>query len=246
MKNWSKRKFFKITWFTLVFIFFVWNWTTFQSRHLPKDTFVNADFVSVVETKDQITFTSDTSNNKLEIIFLQGGLTDPKAYAPLCRKLAENGYTCHLIKMDWRLPQYNYQKVTTLFTLSKGNFIIGGHSQGGKMAAQLVYENPGVFKALFLMGTSHPRDIDLSSQSIPCMKLYAEKDGLASVEEVMQNKQKLPKNTKLTFIKGGNHSQFGYLGKLLMDNSAAISLEEQQQQTLANLLDFMKGIVTAY
>lgn len=51
--------------------------------------------------------------------------------------------------MDWRLPQYYYQKVSKLFDLTQGNFVIGGHSQGGKMAAQLVYENPNIFKGLF-------------------------------------------------------------------------------------------------
>ena len=85
--------------FSLVIIFFIWNWTTFQSHNLPKYTFLNSDFVSVTETDDQITFKSVTSKNELEIIFFQGGLTDPKAYAPLCRKFAENGFTCHLIKM---------------------------------------------------------------------------------------------------------------------------------------------------
>jgi len=43
-------------------------------------------------------------------------------------------------------------------------------------------------------------------------------------------------------IKGGNHSQFGYLGKLLMDNSADISLEEQQKQTVENILEFLNEI----
>jgi len=63
-------------------------------------------------------------------------LTDPKAYAPLCRQLAENGFTCHLIKMDWRLPQYDYKKTLKLFNLHSGSYVVGGHSQGGKMAAQ--------------------------------------------------------------------------------------------------------------
>ncbi len=242
MKKWSKRKIFKTIWFSLVLIFFSWNWTTFQSRNLPGDTFSNSTIVSVTETDDQIIFKSDTSKSKPEVIFFQGGLTDPKAYAPLCKKLAENGFTCHLLKMDWRLPQYDYQKVAVLFDLKQGNFFIGGHSQGGKMAAQFVYENPGLFKGLFLMGTSHPRDIDLSDQNIPCIKLYAGNDGLASVEEVMENKNKLPKGTKLVFIKGGNHSQFGYLGQLFMDQPAAISLEDQQQQAFQSLVNFMNEI----
>lgn len=241
-QKWSKRKIFRTIWFSLVILFFIWNWNTFQSHNLPKNTLLNSDLISVIETDDKISFKSKTSENKLEIIFFQGGLTDPKAYAPLCRKIAEYGFTCHLIKMDWRLPQYDYQKVSNLFNLNEGSFIIGGHSQGGKMAAQFVYENPNIFKGLFLMGTSHPRDIELSNQNISCIKLYADNDGLASVEEVMENKSKLPKNTELILIKGGNHSQFGYLGKLLMDGSPDISLEEQQKQTYTNLIEFIDRV----
>jgi Alpha/beta hydrolase family len=114
------------------------------------------------------------------------------------------------------------------------------------MAAKFVYENPNLMKGLFLMGTSHPRDIDLSNQNIPCVKLYAENDGLASVEEVLENKIKLPKDAKLVLINGGNHSQFGYLGKLLMDSSADISIEEQQQQTFDYLINFMHKIKNGF
>ena len=243
MKSWSKWKIFKTIWFSLVAIFFFWNWITFQSRNLPKDTFLNTDIVTVIETDDKITFKSDTSKNHIEIIFFQGGLTDPKAYAPLCRNLAIYGFTCHLIKMNWRLPKLDYQKVSMLFDFTQGSFIIGGHSQGGKMAAQLVYENPTMFKGLFLMGTSHPRDIYLSNLNIPCIKLYAEKDGPASIHEVLENRSKLPIDAELVLIKGGNHSQFGYLATLFMDNSADISLEIQQQQTLDYLINFIKEIL---
>ncbi|MFT3947918.1 MAG: alpha/beta hydrolase [Agriterribacter sp.] len=242
MKKWSKWKIFKTIWFSLVAIFFAWNWSTFQSRNLPKDTFENSDKVTVIKTDDFITFQANALNQNPKIIFFQGGLTDPKAYAPLCRKLAENGFTCHLMKMNWRMPQYDYKKTLSLFQLDSGNYVIGGHSQGGKMAAQIVYENPTLFKGLFLMGTSHPRDIDLSNLSIPTIKIYAEKDGLASVPEVMENKIKLPKNAKLVLIKKGNHSQFGYLGKLFMDESADISLEEQQKQTVENITIFINEI----
>ncbi len=241
-KKWSKRKIFRTVWFSLVTIFFIWNWNTFQSHNLPGNTFSNSNLISVIESDDKISFKSKAPKNELEVVFFQGGLTDPRAYAPLCRKIAENGFTCHLIKMDWRLPQYDYQKVSKLFDLNEGNFVIGGHSQGGKMAAQFVYENPNVFKGLFLIGTSHPRDIDLSIQNIPCIKLYADNDGLASVNEVMDNKSKLPNHSKLILIKGGNHSQFGYLGKLLMDSSPDISLEEQQNQTYNNLIEFINKI----
>lgn len=234
----KKRKLFRLIWFSLVAIFFIWQWTTYQSRDLPENTFKSDSTVSVKTTGDVITFLSKSSNYQNEIIFFQGGLTDPKAYAPLSRMIAENGFTCHLIKMDWRVPQWDYKKIETMFDLKNGKYIIGGHSQGAKMAAQFVYENPGLMKGLFLLGTSHPRDFDLSTRILPTIKLYGELDGLASVSEVMENRDKLPKNTDLVEIKGGNHSQFGYLGKLLTDNTSEIDLAEQQRLTFEKLIDF--------
>lgn len=238
----KKRNVFRLIWFSLVIIFFIWQWSTYQSRNLPKNTFQNDDKVTIEAKTQLITFRPKAKKNKSEIIFFQGGLTDPKAYAPLCRTIAENGFTCHLIKMDWRMPQWDYKKIINLFDLKNGHYIIGGHSQGAKMASQFVYENPGLMKGIFLLGTSHPRDFDLSSRTISSIKIYAELDGLASVAEVMENKDKLPANTKLLMIKDGNHSQFGYLGLLLTDETAKIDLNEQQKQTSEALIEFFKSV----
>ena len=240
----KKRNIFRLVWFSLVAIFFIWQWTTYQSRNLPENTFKNDNKVSIEKTSDKITFFSKNSKKQNEIIFFQGGLTDPKAYAPICRKIAENGFTCHLIKMDWRMPQWDYRKIETIFDLKNGKYIIGGHSQGAKMASQFVYENPHLMKGLFLLGTSHPRDFDLSDRILPTVKLYGELDGLASVSEIMQNKDKLPKNSILIQIKCGNHSQFGYLGKLLTDNNAEIDLAKQQLMTVEKLTEFFNSIET--
>ncbi len=238
----KKHNLFRLLWFSLVTVFFIWQWTTYQSRDLPENTFKNDRNVSIEESNDEFIFLSKNSKYQNKIIFFQGGLTDPKAYAPLCRKIAENGFTCHLIKMDWRMPKWDYKKIEAIFDLENGKYIIGGHSQGAKMASQYVYENPGVIKGLFLLGTSHPRDFDLSNRILPTIKLYGELDGLASVSEVKGNKGKLPKNTDLVEIKGGNHSQFGYLGKLLTDNTAEIDLAEQQRLTFEKLIEFFHEI----
>jgi len=240
----KNRNIFRLIWFTLVTIFFIWQWSTYQSRNLPENTFTNDSKVTVEKSSDKITFLSNNLRCQQQIIFFQGGLTDPKAYAPLCRGIAENGFTCHLIKMDWRMPQWDYTKIENMFDLKKGYYIIGGHSQGAKMASKFIFKNPDLMKGLFLLGTSHPRDFDLSNRSIPSIKLYAELDGLASVSEVMENKDKLPKNTKLVEIKGGNHSQFGYLGKLLTDGTAEIDLAQQQRLTIEKLTAFFKTVET--
>lgn len=241
----KKRNIFRIIWFSIVTVFFVVQCSSYQSRDLPENTFTDNSEVTIKISDDKITFVSLNSLNSInknEIIFFQGGLTDPKAYAPLCRQIAENGFTCHLIKMDWRMPQWDYTKINKMFDLQNGNFIIGGHSQGAKIASQFIFENSYLMNGLFLLGTSHPRDFDLSERTLPTIKLYAQFDGLASVSEVMENKLKLPKNTDLIEVLGGNHSQFGYLGKLLTDENPLISLTEQQSFTLNALIGFFKNI----
>lgn len=193
------------------------------------------------ETDGQIIFKPRQGTQSLAVIFFQGGLANPQAYGPLCRKVAAAGYNCHLIKMSFRLPQLDYQKISTLFNLQEGQYVIGGHSQGGKIAAQFVWEIPTAMQGLFLMGTSHPRDIDLSSLDIPTLKFYAENDGLASVEEVLENKDKLPANTEMIMIEGSNHSQFGYLGTLFMDDRATITTAQQQTLVADSLIRFLHG-----
>jgi len=46
------------------------------------------------------------------LIFFPGAMVDPKAYVPLCRKIADNNIKVYLIKMPWRLASqgYNLQK----------------------------------------------------------------------------------------------------------------------------------------
>jgi hypothetical protein len=65
------------------------------------------------------------------------------------------------------------------------------------------------------------------------------------VKEVVENKNKLQRNAKLVLLKGANHSQFGYLGKLLMDDSVEIFIEEQQMITIKYLSEFLNDLALA-
>jgi hypothetical protein len=67
---------------------------------------------------------------------------------------------------------------------------------------------------------------------------------LANVPEALENKDKLPANSKLVLIPGGNQSQFGYLGTRFMNSSATINLEQQQSIVLQNIVSFLNEIDT--
>jgi hypothetical protein len=238
----KKHKIFRNIWFTIVLIFMIWQWNSYQAKGLPEQLFENSMHVEVSESSDKISFISTIDSSETEVIFFQGGLVDPEAYAPFCRAITEQGFNCHIVKMDWRMPAWGYESIEELFELESGKYVLAGHSQGAKMAAQFVYENPNLMKGLILMGTSHPRDFNMNSRSTPTLKLYAEHDGLANVKEVMTNKSLLPQNASLVMIEGGNHSQFGYMGQLLMDESAIISVGVQHEQMLNHVIAFLKKL----
>lgn len=235
------RKIFRFVWLPLVTIASIWYWWAYQARGIEAAVWESNAAVQVVDNEDFIAFSPPNAEVK-EVIFYQGGLVQPEAYAPLCRKIAECGYKCLIIKMPYRLAiwGYNKPKELSLLTDTTKQYIFIGHSQGGKMVAQFAYENPELVDGLVLLGTTHPKEIDMSLLKMPVMKIYASHDGIAGAEKVLANKSKLPKTTKFALIQGGNHSQFGYLGTLLGDNEAQISQEEQQKVILEYIIDFLK------
>ena len=105
------------------------------------------------------------------------------------------------------------------------------------MACRAVLSDPKVFSTLVLIGTTHPKQDDLSSLPIRATKIYASNDGVAPPNRTLANKGLLPATTKWVEIKGGNHSQFGHYGHQLFDGKAIISREAQQAATRSALLE---------
>ena len=97
--------------------------------------------------------------------------------------------------------------------------------------------DPNAFSAMVLVGTTHPKQDDLSSLPIPVTKVYASNDGVAPPNRILFNRRLLPKDTQWVEIKGGNHSQFGYYGHQLFDGKATITRETQQTATRSALLE---------
>ena len=108
-KKWTGRKIFRITWVACGLIFMGWMFNSYQSKGIDKDIFKSDSTVEVVENGDFYSFTPKISYQKV-FIFYPGALVDPKAYAPLCRKLSDNGCKVLLIKMPWRLAKNGYKK----------------------------------------------------------------------------------------------------------------------------------------
>ncbi|MBW1658201.1 alpha/beta hydrolase [Flavobacterium quisquiliarum] len=240
-KKWKLKKILKTIWILAGLLFTIWLFYSYESDGVDKSFLQTNNLVKVKGTSDYYLF-EPKKEFKNVVIFYPGAMVEAEAYVPLCRRLADKNIKVYLIKMPWRLASkgYNKPKDLHLFEDTSKNYILAGHSQGGKMAAQFVYENPKLIDKLILIGTSHPRDISLAAIEIPVLKIYGSKDGVADEGSILENKSKLPQGTKFQRIEGANHCQFGYYGFQLGDDKADISREQQQKETLDAMVSFIQ------
>ena len=187
----------------------------------------------------------DASDDKVALIFICGSGISAHAYAPLLRPIAELGYPVFVVKLPFRFAPFQSHKSEAVGRARRvivehpeiARWVIAGHSLGGALATRVTEADPTAIAAMVLIGTTHPKQDDLSSLPMPVTKVFASNDGIALPEQVVFNKRLLPPHTKWVEIKGGNHSQFGHYGHQLFDGTATISREAQQAATRAAILE---------
>jgi len=223
----------------------LWLANSYRTRGLTKDVLQSSPTVSVVDAETMLQFIPTSSNSRSGLIFICGSGVSAHAYAPMLRPIAEAGHAVFIVKLPFRFAMLESQKETAIdraVSVSSAHpeisqWVISGHSLGGALACRAARSKPQAFSAMVLVGTTHPKQDDLSSLTLPITKVYASNDGVAPVEKVVSNKGLLPKDTQWVEIKGGNHSQFGHYGHQLFDGKATISREVQQTATRSALLD---------
>lgn len=182
------------------------------------------------------------------LVFICGSGVAAEAYVPMLRPLADAGFPVIIIKLPLRFAPLDSNKDEALQRVRRTmaahgevqRWVVAGHSLGGALAARLAHEAPNLPAALVLVGTTHPKQQDLSGLRIPVTKVFASNDGVARTADVMRNRPLLPPQARWIEIKGGNHSQFGHYGHQLLDGDPAVSREAQQAIVTQALLDTLK------
>lgn len=233
--------------FWLVFCGFqIWS---MQAKGVADTIFADGENVSVAETAEHIMFTPAIDTLGPALLFYPGALVDPDAYAPMARDIALAGYKAVVIKVPYRMAVSEGQEETTwqrtLDVMSSDNtkqWVIGGHSRGGRMAVAFAEKNEPRLAGLLLIATTHPREKDLSGVGMPVMKIYGSEDGLASEAEIKDFSANLPADTKYHRIEGANHQQFAWYGSQLGGGKAKISREAQHAALIEATLTFLSDL----
>ncbi len=238
----------RIVWMVSGLSFMAWLFISSQARGFDEYIMESNARVLVADTADYLRFTPRQQKANCGLLFYPGAMIEPLAYAPLARTLADKGVEVVILKLPMRLAPLESQvqqlfNQTIKFAASQQQrhttWSLGGHSRGGALAAKFAQNHEDHIDGLILIGTSHPKNDDLSDLVIPVTKIYATEDGLASPKEVLANAGLLPERTRWVEVTGGNHAQFGWYGSQLGDGKASISREEQQEILVDAVSDAM-------
>ncbi len=227
-----------------------WVANTMRTRGVDAAFLQSGGGVSVSDRREAIELRPDGTPRAAGLVFLCGAGVDAKAYLPLLRPVAEAGHVTVVIKLPYRLALLERHREDAMARAREamasrpqvGRWIVAGHSLGAALAARLALSDSSRLSGLVLVGTTHPRDHDLSALEMPVTKIYGTRDGVAPPDAVRANARLLPAATRWVEIDGGNHSQFGHYGHQLFDGTATISREDQQAAVRRELLESLARI----
>jgi hypothetical protein len=202
--------------------------------------------VQQVEGQDWYVFTPTSGLVDSGFIIYPGGFVDPRAYAPLARDIAADGYQVVLVPMPLNLAVLDFGAADGIVAAFPeiSSWAIGGHSLGGAMAAQYIAGNPTAMDGLALWASYPAETTDLSPLPIQAVSIFGDADGVASMSTIEAAESRLPPDTVFVQIPGGNHTQFGFYGENLQrgDNPAGISREDQQTIVVESTVQMLDSI----
>lgn len=232
---------------SLFLLWIIWN----MQAHGVNDDWLHSSSTVVVTSDGEVTtfMPAGAGADTHAIAFLPGGGVDPDAYVPLIRRIADTGVPIALVELPWRMAFSESAKAATWQRVLRAHAALGrarplvlaGHSRGGALTAAFAYDHAATLSGLIMIGTTHPRDHNLSALRIPVLKIAATRDCVADLDATRANARNLPASTTWVVIDGGNHAQFGYYGSQLGDCAADISRDEQQNQTFGAILTWLAG-----
>jgi dienelactone hydrolase len=177
-------------------------------------------------------------------IFYPGARVDFRAYAPALVEIAQSGTQVFLTRMPLNMAIFGQNLADEIIQANPQihQWVIGGHSLGGAMAAQYAYSHPDKINGLILLAAYATKDSDLSKSSVLVLTISGTNDGLATPDDIQASLQWLPTGATRVQIQGGNHAQMGWYGEQSGDNPASISREEQQDQIVIASIELLKKV----
>ena len=230
---------------TLLFLgvvsFLIWANTPAAPEPYALESLASTEAVGFDKRDPWLVFTPMRSDPEVGLILYPGGRVDARAYAPHAQSIAAAGYKVVIVRMPLNLAFFGQNRANAVIEAYPGisQWVIGGHSLGGAMAAEFAASNPELISGLVLWASYPAQSNDLSDTGLPVLSVYASNDGLATIDKIEDARDNLPADTRFIEITGGNHAGFGWYGAQQGDGPLEITPRDQQDQVVKATVTFL-------
>ncbi len=193
---------------------------------------------AVPVTKIEHGYFLDGPGTEEALIFYPGGKVEAESYAPMLYSLAMKGVDVFLMDMPLRMAIFAPNRADEVLSqYDYSEWLICGHSLGGMIAAGYYVDHMDSLDGLVLLAAYKIGD---PYEGGKLLSLYGSEDKLLNREMYETDREFWPPDSTEVLLEGGNHCQFGNYGFQRGDGEATISRDEQQSQTVEEILNFME------
>ncbi|MGZ7158957.1 MAG: alpha/beta hydrolase, partial [Methanobacterium sp.] len=145
-------------------------------------------------------------------------------------------------KMPFNLAFFGMNKADDVIAQHPeiNSWVMMGHSLGGVFASDYAVNHQDKVKGVVYLA-SYP-SANASNATFKALSIRGSLDALTTSQNIDENKNKFPANTTFITIEGGNHYNNGNYGVQAGDNNSTITREQQQEQTINAILEFLKNL----
>lgn len=205
----------------------------------------DADAIEALDSDEQVTVTEisegylfDGPGEDAAVVFYPGGKVEEESYAPLLQQLAAQGIDAFLLEMPFRLAVFDMDAADDVVgDYDYDQWVMAGHSLGGVAAASYASEHADEVDGLVLLASYPTEEI---SEQTKMLSIYGSEDQVLNMESYDESRNLWSAQTEEVVIEGGNHAQYGNYGEQKGDGEATVSAEEQQEETVQQILEMLE------
>ncbi|WP_232324898.1 alpha/beta hydrolase [Halobacillus mangrovi] len=190
-----------------------------------------------------VTYKPEENKKKMGVILYPGAKVEPEAYSYIAEQLSGKGYLVGIPDVMLNLPMFDINKAEEAINKydSIEKWYVGGHSLGGVSAASFAQSHPEKVEGLIFLASYPSKGNSFADSDLLMLSIYAENDGLSTVDEIKEKESLLSGQAAFYEIKGGNHAKFGVYGSQKGDEKAVISVEKQQDIIVNVIFEWLEN-----
>lgn len=205
---------------------------------LPAGITVTSSATRIVVQPDEPTQTG--------LILHPGARVDPRAYEPLARAIAAEGYVVVIIKQPLQVGFLALGQATPVIAdfPEIDHWAIGGHSLGGVAASWEVGQDSVTAQQLngLLLWGSYPADTLSERTDLAVVSVFGERDLLCTPADIDQTSARLPAMTAFLEVPGATHAFFGDYGEQPGDGQPTTSRAAAQRMIIDASVGLLRSL----